>query len=746
MKQSMPLATKDITKSRKTLFNILIALLPVIFVLFIELFLRIVGYGDNFSLFIDNSESNYKEYRMLNPEVGKKYFQRFEYSTPPKDIFLKDKPDSCFRIFVMGSSSVVGFPYDNNLMFSRILHERLRDAYPGKKIEVVNTAITAINSFTLLDFMPQILKEEPDAILFYAGHNEFYGAFGVGSNEAATHNTALINLHLKCMNSRLYQLTRNVISGITGLISKRGSAAEKRGTLMTRIVKNADITYDSKEYANGMKYYERNLDIIMAMAKQKDVPFFISSLISNVKDLKPFNSVETPKVKPAIDYYNLGKQYESKGDFKNAKLNYELARDYDCIRFRASGEVNAIVKKLSDKYKANYVKSLELFEEYSPNGLIGENFVVEHVHPNIEGYFLLAESFFRSIAESKLLGSYPSEFTPVFNKRYISEYGFTEVDYLTGKHRITNLKYHWPFVDESKGFTDYRQIYKPKNYVDSLAFNVMVDPELSLLDAHNQLAIRYEQRHDYYRAFREYITLSKIDPYWAPYYKKAADCQLNIGDLPGALKNYQRSLEWEDSFYANYRAGEILMIKNDIDLAIFYFEKALKFAEKERVNVLNKLLIAYVYKGDNDKAKSIHAEIQKDNPGLKIEIPQRMYTYMNYVPVQVSEYIGKAQELLSKGDTYGAENILLQSLEIKDTHIANRMLGDIYYSRSEFSKSINLFKKVYNDFNSDPRFLNVIALNYIAAGNKKEAAKCVSRLKIVAPKHPEIATLEGMCR
>lgn len=743
--KSTPGANK-ISQSRKVLFNLIIALFPILIVLVLELLLRLFGYGNNLSLFIDNPDKTYKEYRMVNPEIGKKYFQKFEYSAPPKDIFLKDKPDSCFRIFVMGSSTVVGFPYDNNLMFSRILHERLREAYPEKKIEVVNTAITAINSFTLLDFMPQILKEKPDAILFYAGHNEFYGAFGVGSNEAVTHNQSLINLHLKCMNFRVYQLTRNIISGISGIFSKRSTATEKRGTLMTRIVKNADITYDSKEYSEGMKYYERNLDLIMAMSKQKNVPFFVSDLVSNIKDLKPFNSKATDKLKPAIEFYNQAVQDEQRGDYKSARENYQIARDYDCIRFRASGDVNKIIKKVSDKYKAYFVPTLEIFERYSPNGLVGDNFIVEHVHPNIEGYFLMAESFYNSIVESKLIDEEPYEFAPVLDRNYISNYGFTELDYLTGKHRITNLKYHWPFVDESKGFTDYRQLYKPKNYIDSLAFQVMVSSELSLIDAHNQMAIVYEQNKNIYGAYREYNALSKMDPYWAPYFKKTADYLLAMSDLPGALKNYLRSLEWENSFYAHYRSGEIFMIKNDIDNAIYHLEKALQLAEKDKQNVLKKLLIAYVYKGDKEKADNIHEQIVKENPSEKIDIPKRMYTFMNYIPVQVSKYVEQANILLSQGKVEEAEDILLQSLEIKDTHVANRMLGDIYYNRNEMSNSLYYFRKVYNEFDSDPRFLNVIALNYIASGNKKKAAFCVERLKKVAPKYPDIEVLEQLCK
>ena len=220
---------------------------------------------------------------MVNPDIGKKYFNKMEYSSPAKDIFLKEKPKDVFRIFAMGSSSVAGFPYDNNLMFTRILSERLRDAYPEKKIEMVNTAITAVNSFTLADFMPQILDQKPDAILIYAGHNEFYGAFGAGSNEAVFHSPTLIRMHLALINYRVYQLSVNTVGKIAGIFKPSQSGPSR--TLMSRMVKDADITFGSKIYQEGMKNYEHNLDAMLSMAKQNNVPIFISDLVSNLRDL-----------------------------------------------------------------------------------------------------------------------------------------------------------------------------------------------------------------------------------------------------------------------------------------------------------------------------------------------------------------------------------------------------------------------------------------------------------------------------
>jgi hypothetical protein len=127
---------------------------------------------------------------------------------------------------------MVGFPYEKNLMASRILHKRLQDAYPDKRVEIVNTAITAINSITLNDYMNEIVKFKPDAILIYAGHNEFYGAMGIGSNETMSQNHTIRNIHFKLMNFRLYQVLRMAITKITNKVNHAPKVAESKGSLM----------------------------------------------------------------------------------------------------------------------------------------------------------------------------------------------------------------------------------------------------------------------------------------------------------------------------------------------------------------------------------------------------------------------------------------------------------------------------------------------------------------------------------
>jgi len=733
---------QPLNKSRKLIFSIISVLLPFIFLIFLEIILRISGSGNDLSLFINHPDKAFSGYKVVNPEIGKKYFQNMEYSTPAKDIFLKEKPQDVFRIFVMGSSTVVGFPYDNNLMFSRILSERLRDAYPNKKIEMVNTAITAINSFTLADFMSQILKEKPDAILFYEGQNEFYGAFGAGSNEAAFHSPVLIRIHLKLMNFRVYQLVVKMVGGFTRLLSSSDSGKEKRGTLMSRIVKDADITYGSKIYKEGISNFDQNLSAILSMAKQKNVKVFISDMVTNLRDIKPFKSIASDGLKGAEEYYNAAKKFEQQNEIQKAKENYILARDYDCIRFRASTDINNIIKKLADKYQADFVPTLDLFNSNSPNGIVGNNLLIEHVHPNVSGEFLLAESFYKEITRSKIIAGEVAETEKNF-KSFKMNYGYSKLDSLIGKHRITNLEYHWPFRDESTNYIDYREIYKPIGTIDSLAFNVMARKKLSLTEAHEYLADMYMKKGDYIKAYQEYNSLTKINPYWSFYFRKAADCLLKMEDLPEALRFFERSTEYDESFYAHFRAGEICMIKNDQEAALRHFQKAQLNADaQQKQKTLVKIYQTLVYLNRTEEGKDILTYFKKLNPKQGIPVPPRTYLYMNYIPLQVKQNVEGASEYLAHNNQDKAIELLLNSLEIKETPVVFRMLGELYSKKGELEKSNGFLMKAYPEFKFESQFLHYFIVASMATGHKDDAKKALEQLKKIDPNYPEIGKFQ----
>ena len=91
---------KIISFRKKLLFKVFLTITSIIILLIIEGILRLTGYGDNLNLFIKNLKGPLTQYKLVNPIIGKKYFQKLEYDPPPNDVFLTKKPENCFRIFV----------------------------------------------------------------------------------------------------------------------------------------------------------------------------------------------------------------------------------------------------------------------------------------------------------------------------------------------------------------------------------------------------------------------------------------------------------------------------------------------------------------------------------------------------------------------------------------------------------------------------------------------------------------------
>lgn len=76
------------------------------------------------------------------------------------------------------ASSALGFPYNFYYSFADQIEQQLLVSTEGVNVEVINLAMTAINSYVIHDLSKRVQEYEPDAVIIYAGHNEFYGSFG----------------------------------------------------------------------------------------------------------------------------------------------------------------------------------------------------------------------------------------------------------------------------------------------------------------------------------------------------------------------------------------------------------------------------------------------------------------------------------------------------------------------------------------------------------------------------------------
>src|SRR6185436_13759973 len=65
--------------------------------------------------------------------------------------------------------------------FPRILEVLLRSALPGRKVEVVNAAVTAINSHAVRGIAGDCAGMQADWWILYMGNNEVVGPYGAGT-------------------------------------------------------------------------------------------------------------------------------------------------------------------------------------------------------------------------------------------------------------------------------------------------------------------------------------------------------------------------------------------------------------------------------------------------------------------------------------------------------------------------------------------------------------------------------------
>jgi tetratricopeptide (TPR) repeat protein len=592
------------TQKQRKIFWLILFTLPFLFFLLFEITLQIIDYGGNLNLFI-TVPGDYTKYYMCNPRVTRRYFAiQPNIPDPPNDIFLKEKPDNCYRIFMLGGSTTAGYPYEDNVMFSRILQRRLQDTFPDKYIEIVNTATAAINSYTLLDFTDEIFEQKPDALLIYAGHNEYYGALGVASAESLGKFRWFIRLYLKLKRYKIILFLRDSISkirlGLANLLSGE-SEIEPSSTLMERLVAEQKIALGSTIYELGKMQFRENLSAIIGKAKENNTTVLVSELVSNIRDQKPFVSMQNGQFPAAADIYKNAKSLEHQNKFKEAQNKYYLAKDLDGLRFRASEEFNDIINLVATEYGATVVPMKSFFESSSPHGLIGNNLMLEHLHPNISGYFLMADAFFETMKSNKFIASEwdESKIKPV--AYYRDSWGVTALDSLSGDLRIRILKGGWPFKARSlpnRALID----YNPRSKAESLAVKIWKDKTKTIEHGHVELAEYYLKKQQYDLAYQEYNALISLTPANISPYLGAANALIKAGKYKRALPLLHKSLSVEETAFSNKWIGQINLSNNQVSTALPYLERAYQMKSSD-LQLLYNLSGAYALNAQYDKAK-----------------------------------------------------------------------------------------------------------------------------------------------
>src|SRR5690606_3233414 len=97
-----------------------------------------------------------------------------------------------------------------------------------------------------------------------------------------------------------------------------------KGTLMARMAEDQYIVLNSDVYRKGLSQFEGNLNDILKMAEDANVPVILGTLTCNLKDLRPFVSVKTKDYPSADEVFNKANNELKKNNFKIADSLFRL--------------------------------------------------------------------------------------------------------------------------------------------------------------------------------------------------------------------------------------------------------------------------------------------------------------------------------------------------------------------------------------------------------------------------------------
>jgi hypothetical protein len=406
----------------------LIGLLPLVAV---EATLRLGGWG-----FVTDSQDPYVGFTDVHPlfELNQRA-ERFEIPQSRQTFFRPEsfpmvkRPDD-FRIFCLGGSTVQGRPYAIETSFTTWLELSLQAADPSRTWDVINCGGVSYASYRLAPILQEVIRYEPDLLIIYTGQNEFLEARTYRSIKEAPRWRVVTHSWLSRL--RTYNAARAL------WLKVRGNPTSSPPTNKANLPDEVDALLD---YRGGLEQYERddswrddcilhfeyNLRRMITMAEEAAIPVVLMNPVTNLKDCPPFkiahrgditqpeqqqcerlwNSARQSSTplgeriallrsalrlddRHAGIHYHLGKCYYGADQRKQAKASFVRAKDEDICPLRIIEPMHDAIFRVARDTSATLVDARLLFEQLTPDGIPGNEWLVDHVHPSIQGHQRLA--------------------------------------------------------------------------------------------------------------------------------------------------------------------------------------------------------------------------------------------------------------------------------------------------------------------------------------------------------------------
>jgi tetratricopeptide (TPR) repeat protein len=611
---------------RKWLYRLLaMTLVPLLVLGALELGLRLFGFGYPTDFFLKAKLDGRTVY-VENHQFGRRFFPPGLERSPTQFVLPADKPARTYRIFVLGESAAQGFP-DPSYGFARILEVLLRQQYPGIRFEVINTAMTAINSHVLLPIARECADHQPDLFIIYAGNNEVVGPYGA-ADVLGTYcpSRGVIRASIAAKSLKTGQLL-----GTLARAAGRSDGAPRHWGGLAMFLDNQVRATDPR-LEGVYDHFRANLEDICGAGHAAGAQVIVCTVATNLKDCAPFGSLHDPGLAEeqvaawdkafaaGVRAESAGRHAEALGSYEQAagidpdyaelpfrqarclaalgkdpaaRDRYQAARDLDTVRLRADTRINDAIQAVAGGREAegiHLVDVAEAFAQASPHGVPGEDFFYEHVHMNFAGNYLLARTVCRQLAAvlPDAVRSRAVAGDPLSEAECAERLGLTDFNRLQIAGGVLDLVNNPPFTNQVDHAE--RQAHWQRR-VQELRQRVRSGGREPLLATYRKaLELAADDttlRGNYAALLQEYGDAGGAAEQWQLVLRRAPRdlrAHLNLGTLLAQQEKFSQALEHTskalqiapDSPFVHLTLGKIRARQGELDRALAAYAEALR--------------------------------------------------------------------------------------------------------------------------------------------------------------------------
>ena len=586
---AIPLSPRRKFLFRLTALVILPLLMMVLAAALVEIGLRAGGYGFDTGFF-RAIHAGGQEYFLNNENFCQRFFPPQLLRWPDPFKLAAVKPPDTVRIFVFGESAAMGDPQPA-YGASRYLEVLLRGRFPQKKIEVINTGITAINSHVILPIARECAPQHGDFWIVYMGNNEMVGPFGAATvfgARAAPLWAARLNIGIQRL--RVGQLL------VASLRHFGGNTRNASWGGMEMFLENQIAPNDPRKLS-VYRNFEGNLRDIVSAGVNSGAKVILSTVSVNLKDCPPFASFTDSNL-PAADrsqfdiIWEHAKTVQAQGNFLAAaeqfsqavKLQPQFAEahfrlgqcelalsnpaagaelqaacDLDALPFRADTQINSDIRKVAKERASDRLvlaDAEQLLAHTSPGGAAGDETFYEHVHFNFDGNYRLARIWADQVGKALMAAG-----TAPASTNWAAQ-ADCERDLALS---IWNRQFVLQAVARRMGVPPLSTQFN-----NDARLQAVRTEEASLRQEETQPGLSQKVRADYAAALQR----APDDAYL---YEGEANFFEAVKDLPAATSAYRQLLALRpDHFYACLQLGRVLVEQNQPEQAEPYLRQAVQ--------------------------------------------------------------------------------------------------------------------------------------------------------------------------